>query len=95
MKADPAAACHVFSGGGRLRPTTDRIVPKPEHAAELKKRTLPICNARPAWLDNARKGLDAAIAAACGWADYPPDMPGEENLRRLLAPNTAGSPAPA
>lgn len=66
----------------------DRIVPKPEHAAELKKRTLTnLYNARPTWLDNAHKALDAAVAAAYGWADYTPDMPDEEILRRLLALN--------
>ena len=47
----------------------DRIIPKPEHAAEIKKRTLTnLYNARPAWLDNAHKALDAAVAAAYGWA---------------------------
>jgi len=66
----------------------DRIVPKPEHAAELKKRTLTnLYNQRPAWLDNAHKALDAAVAAAYGWADYTPEMPDEEILRRLLALN--------
>ena len=33
-------------------------------------------NARPAWLDNAHKTLDAAVDAAYGWADYTPAMPG-------------------
>ena len=43
----------------------DRIVAKPGHEAELKKRTLTnLYNARPAWLDNAHKALDAAVAAA-------------------------------
>ena len=70
----------------------DRIVPKPEHAAELKKRTLTnLYNTRPAWLDNAHKALDAAVAAAYGWADYTPEMPDEEILRRLLALNLARS----
>lgn len=74
----------------------DRIVPKPKHAAELKKRTLTnLYNARPAWLDNAHKTLDAAVAAAYGWADYTPDMPEEEILRRLLALNLARSAASA
>ena len=74
----------------------DRIVPKPEHTAELKKRTLTnLYNARPAWLDNAHKALDAAVAAAYGWADYAPDMPDEEILRRLLALNLARSATPA
>jgi hypothetical protein len=66
----------------------DRIVPKPEYAAELKKRTLTnLYNVRPTWLDNAHKALDAAVAAAYGWADYTPEMPDEEILRRLLALN--------
>ena len=66
----------------------DRIIPKPEHAAEIKKRTLTkLYNARPAWLDNAHKGLDAAVATAYGWEDYMPDMAEEEILRRLLVIN--------
>ncbi|MGB7550102.1 MAG: type IIL restriction-modification enzyme MmeI [Chromatiaceae bacterium] len=68
----------------------DRILPKPEHAAELKQRTLTnLYNARPAWLDNAHKALDVAVAAAYGWEDYTPDMPEHEILRRLLALNLA------
>lgn len=49
----------------------DRILPKNEAAAkELKKRTLTnLYNARPAWLDNAHKALDEAVAEAYGWGD--------------------------
>jgi hypothetical protein len=66
----------------------DRIVPKPEHAADLKKRTLTnLYNARPAWLEHAHRELDRAVAAAYGWDDYTPDMLDEEILRRLLALN--------
>lgn len=66
----------------------DRIVAKPGHEAELKKRTLTnLYNVRPAWLANAHQALDAAVAAAYGWDDYTPDMPDEEILRRLLALN--------
>jgi hypothetical protein len=66
----------------------DRIVARPGHEAELKKRTLTnLYNARPAWLDNAHKALDAAVAAAYGWHDYAPDLPDEEILKRLLALN--------
>ncbi len=62
----------------------DRIVPKPEHAAELKKRTLTnLYNARPTW----HKALDLAVAAAYGWDDYRPETAEEEILRRLLALN--------
>jgi hypothetical protein len=60
----------------------------PTYEAELKKRTLTnLYNARPAWLDHAHRELDAAVAAAYGWADYTPAMPDEEILRRLLALN--------
>jgi hypothetical protein len=70
----------------------DRIIPKPAHAAELKKRTLTnLYNVRPAWLDHAHQALDMAVAAAYGWADYTPAMPVDEILRRLLALNLARS----
>lgn len=66
----------------------DRIIPKPGHEAELKKRTLTnLYNLRPAWLDSAHKALDAAVATAYGWSDYTPEMPDDEILRRLLALN--------
>lgn len=65
-----------------------RPVAKPGHEADLKKRTLTnLYNARPAWLDNAHKQLDAAVSTAYGWADYTPEMPDEEILRRLLVLN--------
>jgi type II restriction/modification system DNA methylase subunit YeeA len=63
----------------------DRLIPKPEHAAELKKRTLTnLYNQRPAWLDHAHRTLDEAVAAAYGW---PADLSDDEVLRRLLALN--------
>jgi hypothetical protein len=66
----------------------DRVIPKPGHEAELKKRTLTnLYNQRPAWLDGAHKTLDAAVAAAYGWTDYTTEMPDDEILRRLLALN--------
>ena len=66
----------------------DRIIPKPGHEAELKKRTLTnLYNQRPAWLDTAHKALDSAVAAAYGWTDYTPEMPDDEILRRLLSLN--------
>lgn len=48
----------------------DRILPKDEAAAkELAKRTLTnLYNARPAWLDNAHRALNEAVADAYGWA---------------------------
>ena len=55
--------------------------------AELKKRTLTnLYNARPTWLDNAHRKLDAAVCAAYGW---PADLPDDEILGRLLALNLA------
>lgn len=66
----------------------DRILPKPGHEADLKKRTLTnLYNQRPSWLDNAHKTLDKAVAEAYGWTDYTPAMPGEEILSRLLSLN--------
>jgi hypothetical protein len=46
-----------------------RVLPVSERAElELKKRTLTnLYNARPAWLDNAHKVLDEAVAEAYGW----------------------------
>lgn len=65
-----------------------RPIAKAGHEADLKKRTLTnLYNQRPAWLDNAHKTLDAAVAQAYGWNDYTPDMPDEEILRRLLVLN--------
>jgi type II restriction/modification system DNA methylase subunit YeeA len=64
----------------------DRTVPvSPKAAAILKKRTLTnLYNERPAWLDNAHRDLDAAVAAAYGW---PADIGEEDALVRLLALN--------
>ncbi len=63
----------------------DRLIPKLEYIAELKKRTLTnLYNARPAWLANAHRDLDNAVAAAYGW---PVDLSDDEVLRRLLALN--------
>lgn len=65
-----------------------RIIPRPEHAAALKKRTLTnLYNQRPAWLENAHQMLDRAVAAAYGWDDYTPEMTDNEILRRLLELN--------
>ncbi len=70
----------------------DRIIPKPGHETDLKKRTLTnLYNQRPAWLDHAHKVLDAAVADAYGWNDYTHDMPDQEVLRRLLELNLARS----
>ncbi len=66
----------------------DRIIAKPEHAADLKKRTLTnLYNTPPGWLQIAHKKLDQAVAEAYGWTDYTPEMSDEEILHRLLALN--------
>jgi type II restriction/modification system DNA methylase subunit YeeA len=64
----------------------DRVLPVDEKAAAiLKKRTLTnLYNERPAWLANAHRALDEAVAAAYGW---PADLADEEVLARLLALN--------
>jgi type II restriction/modification system DNA methylase subunit YeeA len=61
----------------------DRILPKDAKAEkELKKRTLTnLYNVRPAWLANAHKALDDAVAAAYGW---PTDLSDDEILKRLF-----------
>jgi len=69
-------------------PYPDRILPRDGFDAQLAQRTLTkLYNERPAWLAQAHEALDAAVAAAYGWADYTPQMPDEEILRRLLALN--------
>jgi len=51
----------------------------------LKKRTLTnLYNQRPAWLANAHAALDAAVAAAYGFA---PDLAEPEILAKLLERN--------
>jgi hypothetical protein len=76
----------------------DRILPvDPKAAAILKTRTLTnLYNQRPAWLDNAHRDLDAAVAGAYGW---PADISEEDALARLLALNleraAAGQPLAA
>lgn len=54
----------------------------------MAKRTLTnLYNQRLAWLAHAHEALDAAVAAAYGWADYSPALADDEILRRLLALN--------
>ncbi|MGH8234575.1 MAG: class I SAM-dependent DNA methyltransferase [Rhodanobacteraceae bacterium] len=63
----------------------DRIVAKPGHENDLKKRTLTtLYNERAAWLDNLHRDLDAAVAAAYGW-EWP--LADDEILRRLFQLN--------
>ena len=63
-----------------------RPVPLDEDAAKaLRKRTLTnLYNDRPQWLADAHAALDAAVAAAYGWAA---DISDDDALRELLALN--------
>ena len=77
-------------------PYPDRIVARPGHDADLAARTLTkLYNARPAWLAQAHASLDAAVAAAYGWADWTPALADDAILRRLLALNLARASAQA
>lgn len=57
-----------------------------------------LCNARPEWLANAHRTLDAAVFAADGWSDaLASEISDQEILARLLALNhqrAAAQPAP-
>ncbi|MDE2703960.1 MAG: N-6 DNA methylase [Gemmatimonadota bacterium] len=66
-----------------------RPVPRDEAMAkELKKRTLTnLYNARPQWLDDAHKALDAAVAVAYGWRE---DTGEDEAMGELLGRNLGG-----
>ena len=63
-----------------------RPLPRDEKAAiALKKRTLTnLYNARPQWLVDAHRQLDAAVAAAYGW---PSDIMDDAALKGLLERN--------
>lgn len=71
----------------------ERILPVDEKAATiLKKRTLTnLYNERPAWLANANRDLDAAVAAAYGW---PATISEDEALARLFALNQSRGALP-
>jgi type II restriction/modification system DNA methylase subunit YeeA len=63
----------------------DRILARPGHEADLKKRTLTnLYNARPEWLNLLHRDLDTAVAAAYGW-EWP--LTDDEILKRLFALN--------
>ena len=88
----------VIPLGMTTSPYPDRTEPKPgiseQDLKALQKRTLTnLYNAKPAWLTMAHQQLDAAVAAAYGWANYTADMPDDDILKRLLALNLARSAA--
>ena len=63
-----------------------RLVPTDAAAAaQLRRRTLTnLYNDRPTWLDLAHRHLDAAVSAAY---NFPPNLPDDELLARLLQLN--------
>ena len=82
----------VIPLGMQTSPYPDRIVARFGHEKDLAERTLTkLYNQRPAWLAAAHQTLDAAVAAAYGWADYTADLPDEGILKRLLALNLVRS----
>ncbi|WP_307776823.1 DNA methyltransferase [Ottowia beijingensis] len=92
-RVDGEGARGGAAGPGRFAlPRPHRAAPRPARGRRqgAAKRTLTnLYNQRPAWLAQAHEQLDAAVAAAYGWADYTPQMPDDEILRRLLALNLA------
>ena len=66
-----------------------RLIPRAQgegdSAAKLARRTLTaLYNERPAWLAHAHQELDAAVSTAYA---FPPDLPDQQILSRLLALN--------
>lgn len=63
-------------------------------ARELSQRTLTnLYNARPTWLADAHRALDAAVFAAYGWPEPPDDLPDAAIVAGLLALNLTREPA--
>ena len=94
------AVAEVVPLGLAASPYPDRIEPRPglneQDAKALQGRTLTkLYNQRPAWLNAAHAQLDAAVAAAYGWADWRADMADDEILRRLLRLNHERHPSKA
>jgi hypothetical protein len=90
---DPRAAAIAQAAQELVRLRDAWLNPPAASDAELKKRTLTnLYNARPTWLDNTHRKLDAAVFAAYGWPAAPSTGSGqgltdEEILERLLALN--------
>jgi hypothetical protein len=89
---DPRVAA-IAAAARRLVQLRDNwLNPPGATEADLKPRTLTnLYNARPEWLAQAHRALDAAVLAAYGW---PADLPDDAILARLLALNheRAGRP---
>ena len=75
-----------FTEGGSINPAS--LESPPSIKGDLGGFASAIATAaRPAWLDNAHRTLDKAVAAAYNWNDYTPEMPDETILGRLLELN--------
>ena len=71
-----------------------RPIPRPEHAADWKRRTLTnLYNEKPAGLQLRQERLDRAVALAYGWDDYTPATTDATILTRLLRDNRQRSAA--
>ena len=95
--AEPARprAPRARGGAGLPRP---RPAGRRQGRGVLKKRTLTnLYNARPAWLDHAHAGLDAAVAEAYGWGEdwRAGRLDDDAILARLFALNQARAGRPA
>jgi hypothetical protein len=64
----------------RLRSHRPRPDPTRPTSNAAKRTLTNLYNQRPAWLAQAHATLDAAVAAAYGWADWTPAMPDDEIL---------------
>ena len=91
---DEAQRAAIAAAAARLNQLREGWLNPPNAtASELKRRTLTnLYNQRPTWLVNDHAALDAAVAAAYGWADGLSDV---DILERLLALNLQRSAEPA
>jgi hypothetical protein len=84
---DPRVAAIAAAAVELVRLRDAWLDPPGASDAERQARTLTnLYNARPTWLDNAHRRLDAAVFAAYGW---PAGLADDEILARLLALNLA------
>jgi len=63
------------------------LIVKRDNALASGRSLTNLYNERPTWLADANARLDAAVAAAYGWADWTSGLSDEQILNRLLAEN--------
>ena len=72
---DGAVAIVTINRPAKRNALNDQPIAKLGRAADLNKRTLTnLYNARPSWLDNAHKELDAAVATIDAQLDQEVDV---------------------